>query len=88
MKEKIEQYIKTWEGRCYSNGIPDEVPSRLTELNKAPSYRQIAIAIMKNDNHLETLGFSRPKCLAYDNIKRAELIQRKVIKVVQLRLFK
>ena len=55
MKEKVEQYIETWESRCYSNGIPDEVPNRLMELNKAPSYKQIAIAIMKNDCEVLTV---------------------------------
>ena len=35
---------------------------------------------MKNDKNLETLGFSRPKCKAYMDLKRIELIERGVLK--------
>jgi len=68
-----------WESRGYSDGIPDEAPLRLEALNKAPSYRMICIAIMKNDKQLKTLGYSREKCHAYTDIKKEELIRRGVI---------
>ena len=45
MKQKIKEYIKTWETKCYFDGIPDEAPLRLSQLNKVPSYNKIAIAI-------------------------------------------
>lgn len=61
------------------NGIPDEAPPRLEALCKAPSYRMVCMAIMKNDYPLETLGYSRTKCDAYMAIKRQELIERGVI---------
>lgn len=48
-----------WENRCYSNGIPEELPKRLADSGKAPSYKHIAIAILSNDNQLKSLGFSR-----------------------------
>lgn len=80
MKQKILNYIEEWKQRCYSDGIPDEAPIRLEKLNKVPSYRMICLAIMKNDTHLETLGYSRPKTQAYHDIKRIELIERGVIK--------
>lgn len=80
MKEKIIKYITEWELKCYSDGIPEEVPHRIELLNKAPSYKQIAKAILKNDNHLELLGYSKPFCQAYSDIKKAELIQRGVYK--------
>jgi predicted phosphoadenosine phosphosulfate sulfurtransferase len=80
MKRKIIKYISTWESRGYDNGIPDEAPLRLEQLNKAPSYRVICKAILTNDIHLERLGFQKPKCRAYNDIKRSELIQRGVIK--------
>lgn len=80
MKTKIQKYISEWENRCYKNGIPDEAPLRLESMNKVPSYRLIVKAILKNDFHLEGLGFSKPKCNAYHQIKRAELIDRGVIK--------
>jgi predicted phosphoadenosine phosphosulfate sulfurtransferase len=80
MKTKIKNYIYDWENKCYKDGIPDEAPIRLEILNKVPSYRQIVKAILKNDINLESLGFSRPFCKAYSDIKRAELIERGVIK--------
>ena len=45
MKKEINQYIKKWE-KVYSNGIPDEAPIRLNELNKVPSYKKIAMSIL------------------------------------------
>jgi predicted phosphoadenosine phosphosulfate sulfurtransferase len=88
MYKRIRKYIKEWEGKGYASGIPDEAPIRLEQLNKAPSYRQICFAIMKNDITLQSLGFSRPKCQVYNELKRAELIERGVIKPdLQLKLF-
>lgn len=88
MKEKIEKYIRQWEKNCYSNGIPDEAPLRLDQLNKVPSYKAIVRAIVKNDFHLETLGFSKPKCRLYSELKRIELIRKGKLKHSnQLKLF-
>ena len=76
MKQKIKSYIRKWESQGYPEGIPDEAPHRLEHLNKVGSYRQICIAIMKNDFALKSLGFNRETCLAYQTLKRQELIQR------------
>jgi len=80
MKKLITNYICSWTNKGYENGIPDEAPLRLEQLNKVPSYRQICKSILSNDVHLEKLGYQKPKCQAYHNIKRAELIARGVIK--------
>jgi predicted phosphoadenosine phosphosulfate sulfurtransferase len=85
MKTKIKDYIATWERRCYADGIPDEVPIRIYQLNKAPSYKAIVRAILKNDNTLKTLGFTTAKCNTYHEFKRVELSQRNTPK--QLSLF-
>ena len=61
MKQRILKYIIKWENRCYHNGIPDEIPARLDQLNKAPSYKAIARAIIKNDFCLKSLGYSKGK---------------------------
>lgn len=47
-----------WEGRCYSDGIPDEVENGLLYSGRVPSYKAIAIALLKNDIILQSLGFS------------------------------
>lgn len=57
--ENITKYITTWKNRCYSDDIPDEVPTKLANSMRAPSYRAIAMAILKNDNNLYSLGFSQ-----------------------------
>lgn len=88
-KSKIKNYISTWEKRCYKSGIPDEAPLELEINNLVPSYRRIAIAIMKNDYQLQSLGFNREPCSAYNELKRIEISQRDVNKIrsIQLKLF-
>jgi len=83
MKEKIEKYIKTWEDRCYSTGIPDEAPQEIT--HKVSDYKKICIAILKNDKALKTLGFEPKKTLIYSEFKRIEIEDRN--KVKQLKIF-
>ena len=73
MKEKICAWVKKWEGRGYSNGIPDEADLGIELSERAPSYRRICMAIMRNDVQLESLGYTREVCMAYIAIKRDEL---------------
>ena len=88
MKTKIENYIKDWEKKCYHKGIPDEAPLPLEQNNKVPSYKKICQAILKNDTSLKSIGFNVSKNETYNQLKRAELIQRGVIKPTsQLKLF-
>ena len=49
--------MNTWESRCYSNGIPDEVPDNLANSGRVPSYKAIALSILKNDLNFGGLGF-------------------------------
>lgn len=87
MKQKIINYIKIWEKRCYFNGIPDEVPERIDLLNKAPSYKTICKAILKNDYQLELLGFTKKHTTIYSELKRIELEGKgKIKKTNQLKL--
>jgi predicted phosphoadenosine phosphosulfate sulfurtransferase len=83
MRKIVKRYIKKWE-QVYSNGIPDEAPHRLDELNKVPSYKRIAIAILNND--IEKIGV-RQKSYWYGELKRIELSANGKIKQSQLKLF-
>lgn len=74
MKEKIKQYIDFWVKNCYKDGLPDDAPLEIS--NMVPSYKRIAIAILKNDYPLETLGYSPPKSKIYDSLKKIELKER------------
>ena len=88
MRNKISSYIKSWKRRGYPDDIPDEAPRRLEESFRVPSYRMLCIAIMKNDRHLLILGYSRPPCSIYNEIKRKELTEKgKIIPNPQKRLF-
>ena len=75
MRERIENYIKTWEDRCYTEGIPDDVPAEIFDM--VPSYKRIAIAILKNDYPLKSLGFTPLKSAVYNELKRIEIEARK-----------
>ena len=72
MKKKIENYITTWENRCYKNGIPDEAPIEIFDM--VPSYKRIAIAILKND--LSNIGINGKKSEYYSVYKKIEIDKR------------
>lgn len=80
MKDKIQQYISSWEDKCYHNGIPDEAPIPLERQNKVPSYRQLCTAILKNDRTLKSIGFTPKKHPVYGILKKIELTERGVIR--------
>lgn len=76
MAPKIREWIADWEQKGYPHGIPDEADAVLERLGKVPSYRRICFAILKNDIVLQSLGFSKPSCEAYNQIKRVEIAER------------
>lgn len=59
-----------WRNRCYSDGIPDDIPELLARTNRAPSWRKIAICLLKNDMKLRGLGFTEA---SYDASVIAEI---------------
>jgi predicted phosphoadenosine phosphosulfate sulfurtransferase len=65
----VEGYVSTWEGRCYKDGIPDEVSRSLQLSHRVPSYKAVAMAILKNDLKLTTLGFSTKHSMWSDVLK-------------------
>lgn len=86
MVGKISYWIKQWEKRCYKGGLPDDIPNEI--FYRAPSYKRIVLAIMKNDDQLQLLGFSKRDSIYYRILKRKELKERGVIKESnQLKLF-
>lgn len=75
-------FVAMWERRCYPDGIPDEVPHEI--FDRAPSYRLVAHAILKNDVSL--LGIVKKPCKAYVRLKRKELRSRGELISEQLEL--
>lgn len=60
-----------WEKKCYSDGIPDgeEVPDLLVKSHRVPTYKKIALAILRNDHQLKSLGFSMPETSLTSQLK-------------------
>lgn len=81
--------MKAWRRRCYSTDIPDEVPKKVMQSGRAPSYKAIALAILRNDLHMYSLGFSTP---SYERqleiVERARLLTGAQSLNSQLDLFK
>ena len=73
LHHKVIGYVNMWRERCYHDGIPETAPDLLEAKGKAPSYRQICRAIFRNDTHLASLGYSRPKTASYMALKRIEI---------------
>jgi predicted phosphoadenosine phosphosulfate sulfurtransferase len=66
--ERVSEYVRTWQARCYFHEIPDEVPVKVAASGRAPSWRAVAVALLQNDLHLYQLGYARP---AYDRQRHA-----------------
>lgn len=75
-QSRVNDYIAKWKSQGYSDDIPDEVPDSLMRLGLAPSYKAIAVAILKNDINLLSLGFTVPDSPWYSFLKRTELQER------------
>ena len=76
MRQRIDQYVRIWKRRGYSGDIPDEVPHVLMQLGLAPSYKAIAIAILKNDISMHSLGFTPRVSEWYRELKHIEIAAR------------
>lgn len=74
LQKKIDTYISNGMARGYPGDIPDDAPVEIFDL--VPNYRAICLAILKNDMHGTTLGFSAPKTEWYSQLKRIEIEAR------------
>lgn len=74
-KSKLAVYIRWWQQRGYEDGIPQEADYRLEQDGKAPSWRKIVKALLRNDYWCKTLGFSPTKQSSYD--KYIDLCKRR-----------
>lgn len=75
--EKINKYVEQWQRNCYFDGIPDEVPPGIDHL--APSWKKIAICILKNDLNFIGLGYKPPYSDYYTILKGIEINNRKYV---------
>lgn len=79
-KKRVSKYLTEWKEKGYPNDIPDEVPDQIMKYRLAPSYKAIALCLLKNDMYLTGLGFSTPKSKWYSVLKKIELEEREAKK--------
>jgi predicted phosphoadenosine phosphosulfate sulfurtransferase len=72
LTSRIASYIETWERRCYLTGIPDSLPPKVASSGRAPCYKMLATAILRNDFTLKCLGFSGPMSEYYEGLRAAK----------------
>lgn len=65
-ENKISVFLKWWQDRGYPNGIPDEVDVELEAHKKAPSWRRVCKALLRNDYWCKGLSFTQTKAEAYE----------------------
>jgi predicted phosphoadenosine phosphosulfate sulfurtransferase len=64
-RNKVAVFLHWWAIRGYSNGIPDEANNRDEADRKAPSWRRICKALLRNDYWCKGLSFGQHKSEAY-----------------------
>ena len=72
---RFKTFLKWWEERGYTEGIPEEAPKLLENKKLAPSWRRLCKVILRNDHWCKGLGFTQPKSKAYQDY--VELMRRK-----------
>jgi predicted phosphoadenosine phosphosulfate sulfurtransferase len=74
--------VNIWKNRCYFEGIPDSISAELSRSKRIPNYKAIALAILRNDHNLYSLGFSE----RHSDI--VEMLTKRTADSKQLVLFK
>lgn len=65
-ENKIAVFCRWWMTRGHPHGIPDESPSDAESEKKAPSWRRICKALLRNDYWCKGLSFTQTKSEAYE----------------------
>jgi predicted phosphoadenosine phosphosulfate sulfurtransferase len=69
-EHKIAVFCHWYEARGYSDGIPDEADPKEEAARKAPSWRRVCKAILRNDRMCRSLGFSQHRSGSYENYRK------------------
>jgi len=69
-ENKIAVFCRWWMLRGYPNGIPEESDPALEAARKAPSWRRIVKALLRNDYWCKGLSFTQHKSTAYEQYRR------------------
>ncbi len=69
-ENKIAVFVHWWELRGYPGGIPDENDPALEAQRKAPSWRRVVKALLRNDYWCKGLSFTQHKSTAYEAYRK------------------
>jgi predicted phosphoadenosine phosphosulfate sulfurtransferase len=69
-ENKIAVFLHWWEERGYPFGIPDEADIHDEAAKKAPSWKRICKALLRNDYWCKGLSFTMTKSEAYEKYKK------------------
>lgn len=58
-RNKIAVFVRWWYCRGYEDGIPDEADVRIEAAKRAPSWRRVCKALLRNDYWCKGLSFSQ-----------------------------
>lgn len=69
-EDKIAVFLHWYSDRGYQRGIPDEADPKLEAQHKAPSWRRICKALLRNDYWFKGLSFTQTNSQAYQRYKK------------------
>ena len=81
-KNKIAVFLKWWSDRGYAHGIPDAASHTDEASKKAPSWRRVCKALLRNDYWCKGLSFSQHKSAAYEKYLKLMKERRKQWKLI------
>lgn len=67
---KIAVFLHWWSIKGYAMGIPDEADPKEEAARKAPSWRRICKALLRNDYWCKGLSFSQTQSTSYERYKK------------------
>jgi predicted phosphoadenosine phosphosulfate sulfurtransferase len=81
-KNKIAVFLKWYQDRGYPNGIPDFADAADEAAKKAPTWRRICKALLRNDYWCKGLSFSQHKSPAFEKYKKLMKKRREEWKII------
>lgn len=63
---KVAVFLHWWQQRGYPDGIPDEADPDAEKHRRAPSWRRVCKAVLRNDYWMKGLSFTQHKSESYD----------------------
>ena len=69
-EDKIAVFLHWWQAHGYPDGIPDEADIHLEAAKKAPSWKRVCKALLRNDYWCKGLSFTQTKSEAYEKYKK------------------